>query len=196
MKIRDSGMPAVEYWESFFDPEACLTALGLVAEHRNVADFGCGYGTFTVQAAMRVSGQVFAFDIDQRMLRHTARSAGRHDLGNIRFEQRDFAADGSGLANASVDYAMLFNILHCEQPVALLAEAERILIPGGVAGLMHWRHDAETPRGPDLSIRPQPQQCLLWAERAGLVWRDQRVHQLPPWHYGLQLEKPGGSEPR
>jgi hypothetical protein len=40
--------------------------------------------------------------------------------------------------------------------VSLLREAFRILRPHGVLGVIHWVHDARTPRGPDLRIRPRP----------------------------------------
>ena len=33
---------------------------------------------------------------------------------------RDFMSEGSGLEDSSVDFAMLFNILHVEEPTKLL----------------------------------------------------------------------------
>ena len=35
----------------FFDPEKVLKSLGLNSSAVDVADFGCGYGTFTLPAA-------------------------------------------------------------------------------------------------------------------------------------------------
>ena len=58
--------------------------------------------------------------------------------------------------DASVDHAMLFNILHVEEPVGLLCEAMRVLVPGGKAGIIHWRTDLETPRGPSMADPPMP----------------------------------------
>ena len=55
---------------------------------------------------------------------------------------------GAGLPGESVDYAMLFNILHAEDPQVLLCEARRILRPAGRVAVMHWNHDPNTPRGP------------------------------------------------
>ena len=79
---------------------------------------------------------------------------------------------------------MLFNILHAENPVGLLREAFRILRPGGKAGVIHWNYDPSTPRGPDLSIRPRPEQCRAWMREAGCHLTLPFVD-LPPFHYGL-----------
>ena len=48
MKIRESGMPKEEEWIQFFDPSQALNQLGLNADVIDVADLGCGYGTFTI----------------------------------------------------------------------------------------------------------------------------------------------------
>ena len=51
MKIRESGMPEREMWENFFDPVKTLATLGISSQTGDVAEFGCGYGTFTIAAA-------------------------------------------------------------------------------------------------------------------------------------------------
>jgi predicted methyltransferase len=98
--------------------------------------------------------------------------------------ERDFVAEGTGLPDASTDYAMLFNILHAEDPVGLLREAWRVLRPGGKVAVIHWVYDAATPRGPDLSMRPRPAQCRTWVQHAGFELVLPEVA-LPPHHYGV-----------
>ena len=188
-KGRDSGMPPAEVWESFFDAAGVFDALGCQGLRGDVVEFGCGHGTFTVALAPRVSGTVYALDIDPEMVRATADRASEAKINNIVVEQRDFVAAGSGRADVSVDYVLLFNILHIEDPIGLLREAHRILRDGGTAAVIHWKHDVETPRGPPLEIRPRPEQCSAWAEQAGL--RFQGIHALPnsPWHWGMLLER-------
>ena len=55
MKTRESGMPEEEMWREFFDPEAILQLLKLTSACRDVVEFGCGYGTFTIPAARIVA---------------------------------------------------------------------------------------------------------------------------------------------
>ena len=52
---------------------------------------------------------------------------------------RDGFANGFA-ANAEIhDACLLFNILHCEEPVRLLTEATRVVHPGGAVLAIHWR---------------------------------------------------------
>ncbi len=190
MKTRESGMPEEAVWETFFTPETVLRKLGLPTTG-DVVDFGCGYGTFTISAAKITGGTVHALDIDPEMLAITKQKAEAARLGNVHASVRDFIADGSGLPDASVQYVMLFNILHAECPDALLREAYRILAPGGKLGVLHWNYDPTTPRGPTMAIRPRPEQCREWAESAGLTLLPPGIINLPPYHYGMALGRPG-----
>jgi len=189
MKTRESGMPDEPMWESFFDPPRVLNRLGLAPEARGVVEFGCGYGTFTIEAGCLVRGSVHAFDIEPDMVAMVRRKAQQAGLSNVVCEVRDFVEQGTGLADGAADYAMLFNILHAEQPEALLREAWRVLRPLGRLGIMHWNHDPSTPRGPALSIRPRPEQCRDWARAVGFRLLAPGIINLPPYHYGMVLER-------
>lgn len=182
-------MPDEQMWAAFFDADRILAQLGFDDPSADVAEFGCGYGTFTVAAAARTRGTVFALDIEPAMIEATERKAQAASLSNVRCVLRDIVASGTGLADNSVGYAMVFNLLHAASPVGLLREAHRILRPGGKVGAIHWNYDATTPRGADLSIRPRPEQCQTWTREAGfdLVLP---VISLPPYHYGLVGGKP------
>jgi ubiquinone/menaquinone biosynthesis C-methylase UbiE len=188
MKTRESGMPPEEMWQSFFDPNGVLTKLGLDSNCRDVLEFGCGYGTFTIPAAQRIRGTVYAIDIEPEMLAITGAKAKAVGAENIELLQRDFVVDGSGLADRTVDYVMLFNILHAQERMALLREARRVLRPHGKLAIIHWNFDASTPRGPSMSIRPKPGQCRAWAEEVGFAAISPAEIDLPPYHYGLVLE--------
>jgi SAM-dependent methyltransferase len=188
-KGRDSGMPVVEQWESYFDVAGILDSLGFRHLSGDAIEFGCGYGTFTIVAARRILGTFFALDIDPLMVDATAARVLKADLKNVVVEQRDFVTQGCGRKPLSASVALLFNILHIEDPVHLLKEARRVLRLGGQVAIIHWNYDERTPRGPPLDIRPKPEQCRTWGEQAGLRWiRDQ---ELPgsPWHWGMVLEK-------
>jgi SAM-dependent methyltransferase len=189
-KVRESGMPARELWESFFDVPGILDAFGAGHIDGDAVEFGCGYGTFTIPLAARTSGTVFALDIEPDMIAATAERALHAGVANVHAEQRDFISNGTGRRPASVAFAALFNILHMEAPVALLAETRRILRPGGVVAVLHWLQDARTPRGPPLPMRPSPEDCARWGDVAGLVSLGPRRLPGTAWHWGLLLALP------
>ena len=184
MKIRESGMPEEKYWESFFNPQYIFSKLKFDDTISDAIEFGSGYGTFTIPAAKIIKGNLYALDIEKEMTSALKRKANLEKLSNIIIKQIDFAKDGTGLKEDSIDYAMLFNILHAEDPLALLKEAYRVLSYGAKVGIIHWIYSASTPRGPSLDIRPKPEQCLAWIEQAGFTIGSD-VIQLPPFHYGI-----------
>jgi ubiquinone/menaquinone biosynthesis C-methylase UbiE len=190
MKTRESGMPDEDMWSSFFAPKAVLERLELTSKCVDLVDFGCGYGTFTIPAARIVAGVVHAFDIEPEMIRATQSKAATLGLTNLRLVVRDFVVDGTGLPDACVDYAMLFNILHAEQPGVLLREALRVLRTGGRLGVIHWNYDPATPRGPSMAIRPRPEQIQQWAAQAGFISRTSLPLDILPYHYGLIFMRP------
>src|SRR5450755_2778408 len=157
MKARDSEMPAEEGWQAFFDPDCVINKFDCVKQQNDViAEFGCGYGTFTLPVAKRTAGLVYAFDIEADLVALVNRKARVAGLANVRAQVRDFVNDGTGLTSASVDHAMVYNLLHLEEPVPLLREAYRILKTGGLMSIIHWNCDPATPRGPAMHIRPRP----------------------------------------
>ena len=181
MRIRDSGMPEESYWETLLDIPFIVSRLGIGTSH-DVAELGCGFGSFTLPIADAISGTLYTFDIDPAMIERTkSRAAGRM---NIVYEVRDVIDQSFGV---TADTVLLFNILHCERPVDLLKHAANTLTNGGRVLAIHWRY-GETPRGPGLDIRPKPEQLIAWAAQAGLL-SSSNVIDLPPWHYGLELKR-------
>ena len=187
-KGRESGMPDPDYWETFFDPDCILARLGCDGSRRNAAEFGCGYGTFTIPAARNVSGTVFSFDIEPEMVGRTKDRANEHGLTNIVATVRDFCSEGTGLNDRSMDFVILFNILHIEQSQELLREATRILAPNGTIGIIHWRSDISTPRGPSVEIRPSREEIRILGHLVGLTSDIQVNLNCCSWHWGLTLK--------
>jgi SAM-dependent methyltransferase len=196
MKGRESGMPEEIYWQSFYDADCIVEKLECAKQqNESIAEFGSGYGTFTFPAAKRTSGIVHAFDIEPDLVALIQRRAENEGLRNVRAEVRDFVAQGTGLPAQSVDHAMVYNLLHIEEPVRLLKEAYRILKPGGVLSVIHWKYDPSTPRGPSMEIRPRPDQCRFWGESAGFIFlRDQDLSECCRYHYGMLLVRPHAEE--
>lgn len=188
MKIRDSGMPEESYWESFFNPQLILEKLRFDKTIWDAAEFGSGYGTFTIPAAKIINGILHAFDIDSSMNKRLKQKILQEEILNVQIHEADFVKEGTKLEDNLMDYVMLFNILHAEDPLSLLREAHRILIPNAKVGIIHWIYSETTPRGPSLDIRPKPEQCIQWLETAGFTLASDIIS-LPPYHYGLIGEK-------
>lgn len=187
MKGRDSGMPDEALWDSFFDADSVIrTLFGKEGCRGHVVEFGCGYGTFTFPAAKRATGNVYAFDIESDLIERLRIRAKRAAVSNIISETRNFVTHGTGLKAESQSHAMIYNLLHIENPDVLLREAARVLRPNGRLSIIHWRSDISTPRGPALDIRPTPEQCKTWIEAAG--FRAVRIVDLKaccPYHFGM-----------
>jgi len=189
MKLRESGMPEESYWETLFDVELILDRLEIDDRLGDAVELGCGYGTFTLPAARRISGMLRTFDIAADMVERTMQRIAAEKVQNILCEQRDVFMHGFGIAPKSQDACLLFNILHGEEPLRLLSEAARIVRPEGFVYVIHWRHDPATPRGPSMDIRPWPKQIVDWAQKTGLLTIYSPVLDLPPWHYGIRFQR-------
>lgn len=186
MKARESGMPDEDYWATFFDADIAMIRLLGEDALSDIVEFGCGYGTFTFPAARLTTGVLTTFDIEPEMVAHVRQKAGKAELGNIRAEERDFVANGTGLPAGSQSHAMIYNLLHLENPLGLLAEARRVLRDGGKLSVMHWRSDIPTPRGPSLEVRPTPEECRTWIEQAGFgSVRRVGVEDCCPYHFAF-----------
>jgi len=188
MKIRESGMPEEAYWESFFDVQNIFKNLQLDNKINDIVEFGSGYGTFTTPAAKIIRGEIHAFDIDEMMINRLKQRILEEKLSNVKIYQTDFVKGGTKLTDKSVDYAMLFNILHAEKPQDILNETFRILRNGGKTGIIHWRYDPSTPRGPSMEIRPKPEDLKNMLVNSGFNILRFNIN-LPPYHYGILAQK-------
>lgn len=89
-------MPPPELWEGFFEPDSILKALGCGYVPGDAVEFGCGYGTFTIAAARRLFGIVYASDIDPLMVSATIDRVAQAAVRNVVVETRDFVSEGCG----------------------------------------------------------------------------------------------------
>jgi SAM-dependent methyltransferase len=188
MKVPDSGMPDEPYWESLFDIDRILDWMAVDTLTGTLIEVGCGYGTFTVPLAFRFKGCLVGLDIEPEMIARTeARLSGIAGTDRI-LRIRDVLVDGLGAEPDSAGAVLMFNLLHFSQRPALLAEAARVLAPGGKLFIIHWRKDIITPRGPDPLIRPDPGTILNEIRQLPMKPYGEPVH-LGPWHWGLILQK-------
>jgi len=181
-------MPDEKVWSGFFDINLILSELQINSKILDIVEIGCGYGTFTLPVAQEITGNMYAFDIEKEMIEIVEQKIANKLLNNVIPFHKDILTQTTGLPDNSVDYVMLFNILHHDSPLDFFKESYRILKFNGKIGIIHWRSDIPTPRGPDLSIRPKPEQILEWITNLNF-----KVHKDPviiePYHYGLIISK-------
>lgn len=148
-------------------PTKTLRALGL-RNGLTLLDAGCGPGFFTVPACRVVgkSGRVLACDTSLKMLRATRQRAKEIGVGNLQLKKsRDPVLP---FPDDCADMVMLGFVLHETTSIRrFLAEARRVLRPGGRAVLMEW-HPRQTDYGPPLWARLSAQETKRAARGVGL----------------------------
>ncbi|MEO2146898.1 MAG: metalloregulator ArsR/SmtB family transcription factor [bacterium] len=109
--------------------EGLSRAILRLAPRGNYADLGIGDGLLTLMLA-QVADQVTAVDLSKEMLNQLKLRAGKRDLNNINYVEGDI--EDLPLPDAQFDVVVLSQALHhAQQPRQALAEARRIIKPGG-----------------------------------------------------------------
>lgn len=183
-RVQESGMPEKEYWESLFQIDLILEAMHINHTIRNAAEIGFGYGTFSIPVAKKISGTLYAYDLEESLLDLLEERKKEEFVLNIKPVIRDVLEMGTGMKSSCLDYLLLFNIVHNEEPEIFYKEANRILQDGGICGVIHWRSDIETPRGPSPDIRPKPEKIISDLRKNGFSVADKEIL-LDPYHFGV-----------
>ena len=125
--------------------KAWSRALGLLLPPLRVADLGCGEGYLTVETA-RWAGSVVAIDRSAAVLARARLLAQRRRATNITWKRGDL--EKLPLPSGSVDLALLSQTLHhAADPARAVAEAVRVLVPGGRLLVLDLReHDQDWVR--------------------------------------------------
>jgi ubiquinone/menaquinone biosynthesis C-methylase UbiE/biotin operon repressor len=110
-----------------------------------IADLGAGEGTLAQLMAQRAK-KVIAIDNSEKMVEFGVELAKKHGLGNLEYRLGDL--EDVPIRSATVDLAFLSQALHhAVHPERALAEAHRIVKPGGrIAVLDLNRHHFEEAR--------------------------------------------------
>ncbi len=168
---------------NFFNPSEILERFGITETNRPVLDAGCGFGTFTIPLAKMTSQKVYAVDIDENFL-ETLRLNGTDTIIPIKHD----IFDQKLILPEKVGSILLFNILHCENPTQIIQNILPNLENDGKVYVIHWRKDIETPRGPSLNIRPEPQQIIQFFETLEFEKIDY-YKEISPYHYGITFQR-------
>ena len=110
-----------------------------------IADLGAGEGTFS-QLLARRSKKVIAVDNSDKMVEYGRELASKHGVKNLEYRKGDLEA--VPIRDAAVDLAFFSQALHhAQHPARAVAEAWRILKPGGrIVVLDLLRHNYEEAR--------------------------------------------------
>jgi ArsR family transcriptional regulator len=110
-----------------------------------IADLGAGEGTFS-QLLARSAKKVIAVDNSEKMVEYGAELAHKHGLKNLEYRHGDLEAPP--IKDEAVDLAFFSQALHhAQHPGRAVAEAWRILKPGGrIVILDLLRHNLEEAR--------------------------------------------------
>src|SRR4051812_28199769 len=119
---------------------AWARALGHLLPPLELADLGCGEGYLTFEAA-RFAKRVIAVDRSQAVLDRAREAAKRRRVRNVEWQRGEL--EKLPLEDRSVDVALLSQALHhAARPAAAIAEAARIVRPGGRVLVLDLRsHD-------------------------------------------------------
>jgi len=169
------------------NPETIVQSLGVLEKGMQVADFGCGAGYYSIALAkITKEGKVHAFDVMESAIEATRARASRSGLDNVTCGRTNLERFGStGLASGSLDLVWFANILfQTQKKEEIIAEARRILKPGGFLAVVEWRDGAVLgPKGYKVG------QLALQELLDNLGFFLVKEFSVDPHHYGLLLRK-------
>ncbi len=147
-----------------------------------IADLGAGNGYFTVPMAHKTEKQVFAVDIEAKMLALLKDHAANENATNIVYLEGNL--EEIPLENQSADKALIAFVTH-EVPHVdkMIVELKRVMKPSGKILILEW-DVVESESGPPLHERIPSAELKRVFETNGLHGD---VHQINKQVYGLLL---------
>ena len=174
---------------NFLDPQSIFDQVDL-APGSVVADFGCGAGHFSLEAARRVlqTGKVYALDILPQALESIESRARLEGMQHLLAKRVNLEQEGgSTLSDESVDLVIIKDMLFMnDRKDLILQEAYRVLKFGGQALVIEWKAETGTV-GPEASRRIPPEELRKLLEETG--FQILKEIDAGDFHYGFLAQK-------
>ncbi|WP_170007315.1 class I SAM-dependent methyltransferase [Bacillus fonticola] len=139
-----------------FSPEQLLNMIPL-KETDSILDFGAGTGYFSIPAAKRIMGNVYALDIDAAMLEIIKEKALKEQLTNIVPVQGSMEA--LSLPDGSIDMIIASLVLHEIQPLApLLHQMKNVLKKEGYLICLELQPKGSSEKAPRITLEGMEQE--------------------------------------
>ena len=155
---------------AFLDSQRIISSIGVV-RGQHAADLGCGSGYITIALARAVGkdGIVSAVDVMQEPLEAVRAKAEAAGLTNVKGIRADLEVLGSTkLSDASQDFSLLTTVLfQSQKKAAIIAEAVRILKPGGRLLIVDWKKGMRGFGPPD-ELRASAEELNALATAGGM----------------------------
>ena len=114
-----------------------------------ILEVGCGSGAFTIAAARAagLEGQVYALDIEERMLKQLERKLASPENSDIRnIELLNKSAYELPFKDCSLDLIFMVTVFQeIPDKQRALKEAQRVLKPSGILAISEWLPDPDYP---------------------------------------------------
>lgn len=189
-----TAMPDHDWWAALWpNPKQVLSDLGIEPD-MTVVDLCCGDGYFTAPLAQIVDGNVYALDLDPKMLELAKTEVARVGATVKSWIEGD-ALDLAQYVPEPVDYVVIANTFHgVPDKTGLARIVGQVLKPDGCFAIVNWhkRRREETPvlgkpRGPRSEMRMSPDDVRAEVEPAGFELGE--FIELLPYHYGAIFQK-------
>lgn len=162
-------------------PATVIELLEIKSQDR-IADLGAGNGYFTVPMAHKTDKEVYAVDIEPKMLALLKEHAAEENATNI--EYFEGSLEEIPLKDHSAEKALIAFVTH-EVPnvVKMMKELKRIVVPGGKVLILEW-DVVDSEMGPPIHERIPSQQLQKQFDENGLKGE---IHQINKQVYALLL---------
>jgi ubiquinone/menaquinone biosynthesis C-methylase UbiE len=169
-----------------FAHPASNVAMFAIEPGMSVADFGAGSGHYIwpIAAALQNSGNLYAIDVQQDLLKRIHNEAHKRGYKNVKIIWTDLEKPKSSkIADRALDFVLISNLLfQVENKNAVLTEARRILKPSGKLVVIDWS-DSFDGMGPHKSAVVTREAGMQSVQQAGFEINDE--FKAGAHHWGL-----------